>query len=296
MVVSGVYEVALMLPIMGFFGAVLGALSVGASILGARSERKAQESATRSLEGIEAQRLGLSREQFEESKRLIAEGKPIRDALRDAGLKTIPQLTATSLQALTGIQQDLSREPGTGQLFNTALRRGTKGLFQNLGAFGLADSSAAGVAAGEFTEGLVAKDMQSIRDLRMRAAGFLPGAGESTLGAGINLSGQANSLQGQAGTIGALRSQMLGRSPTAGLFADLAGVGSSFATTSALLGKFGGAAGSPSGAAGSPSGVHNPLSQRFRLNLGSPSGVPSFRIGGTVGSPSRVPSFRIGGV
>ena len=289
MVVSGVYEVALMLPILGFWGVVSSVLSVGASILGARSQRKAQESAARSLQRIEAQKLGLSREQFEEAKRLIAEGKPVR------------------LQALAGIQQDLSREPGTGQLFNTALRRGTKGLFQNLGAFGLADSSAAGVAAGEFTEGLVAKDMQSIRDLRIRAAGL---EGESTLGAGINLSGQANSLQGQAGSLGALRSQILGRSPKAGLFADLAGVGSSFATTSALLGKFGGnsnplgAVGSPSGvpifriggAVGSPSGVHNPLSQRFRLNLGSPSGVPSFRIGGTVGSPSRVPSFRIGGV
>jgi len=240
MVVSGVYEVALMLPILGFWGVVSSVLSVGASILGARSQRKAQESAARSLQRIEAQKLGLSREQFEEAKRLIAEGKPVR------------------LQALAGIQQDLSREPGTGQLFNTALRRGTKGLFQNLGAFGLADSSAAGVAAGEFTEGLVAKDMQSIRDLRIRAAGL---EGESTLGAGINLSGQANSLQGQAGSLGALRSQILGRSPKAGLFADLAGVGSSFATT-ALLGKFG--------------DNSKPL--------------------GAVGSPSRVPSFRIGGV
>jgi len=215
-------------------GSVIGA---GGSILAAREQRKAQKAQTAALEGIEARKLGLSREQFEFARQQIAEGKPLRDALQAAGLKTIPQLTETAIQALTGIQQDLTREPGTGALFQTGLKRGFESLTQQFGQVGI-DRSAFRKAGALFTEGLVARDIQSIRDLRTKATGFAPGAPESTLGVGSAFNASATNIEGQAGQIGVQRAGVLGQTPYAGLFSDLSSVGSSIATTAAL-GKFG---------------------------------------------------------
>ena len=212
-------------------GAVIG---VGSSMISANQQKKANKKQVKAIESIEARKLGLSREQFEFAKGQIAEGKPLRDALQAAGLKTIPKLTENALQALTGIQQDLSRDPGTGQLFQRGLEKGTRSLFQNLGAFGLADSSAAGTAVGEFSGNLLSSDIQSIRNLRLQAASMAPGSPESTLGvAGAFNQGGLN-LEGQASQLGAQRAGVLGRSPSAGLFQDLAGVGSTIAMVGAL--------------------------------------------------------------
>ena len=235
---------------MGTMAAMVGGgvISGGLSILGARQQRKAQKRQTAAIESIEARKLGLSREQFEFAKEQVAEGKPLRDALQAAGLKTIPKLTENALQALTGIQQDLSRDPGTGQLFQRGLEKGTRSLFQNLGAFGLADSSAAGTAVGEFSGNLLSSDIQSIRNLRLQAASMAPGSPESTLGvAGAFNQGGLN-LEGQASQLGAQRAGVLGRSPSAGLFQDLAGVGSTIATVGALK-HFSGGRDTPSGGA-----------------------------------------------
>ena len=146
---------------------------------------------------VEAQQL----EALKQAKQLFEEGKPLREALVEAGVQSIPGFNEAALESLGLIREDVKREPGTGPLFQTGLRRGTKSIFQTLAPFGLTESSVAGEAVGQLTEGLIARDIARIEDARFRTAGFAPrSTGQGSLGAATGLFGQASALtQVQAG-------------------------------------------------------------------------------------------------
>lgn len=217
---------------------VIGGAGIASSAISAREQGKANKQAAAVASQAEANRNAIARDQFELQKRLIAEGRPLREALIRSGASTIPRFSEASLEALEGIRGDITREPGTGPLFETALRRGTEGIFRSLAPFGLSDSSAAGRAVGEFTEGLTARDIAQIRDARFRAAGFAPQGSGGGLQAGVGIGGQAVGLTGQATSLAGLRSRLAQESPTAGLFADISRAGVNLGTQLALGSAF----------------------------------------------------------
>jgi hypothetical protein len=196
-------------------GAALG-IGAGASILGAREQRKAQDRASDVAERAEAERLGISRE-------LLAEGRPLREALVQSGLSALPGLTEFA---------DIT-QAGTGPQFEIPLQRGTEALFRNLAPFGLTDSSVAARGVGELTSGFLGQDVQRRIGVGQSLLGLAP---TSTAG-GINVLGQAGQLAGQ-------QAQIAGQSPTAGLFGDIAQVGSTIGSLGLLkqlgFGTFGG--------------------------------------------------------
>lgn len=185
---------------------IAGALGIGAgaSILGAREQRKAQERASEIAGGAEAERLALTRE-------LLAEGQPLREALVQSGLSALPGLTQFA---------DIT-QAGMGPQFDIPLQRGTEALFRNLAPFGLTDSSVAGRGVGELTSGLLGEDIQRRIGVGQSLLGLAP---TSTAG-GINVLGQAGGFAGQ-------QAQIAGQSPTAGLFGDIG----QFATTLGSIG------------------------------------------------------------
>ena len=148
------------------------ALGVGSALLGSKASSKANDKAQAELSTMKVKQLRLADS-------LLKEDKPVRDAKRNAALSVYPML-----------REEAMRESGTGHLFNRALEQGTNKIFQNLASFGLTDSKVAAQSVGELSSGLLASEIQSIRDLRRGIADNAP----NTLGAGIGL------LSGAAGT------------------------------------------------------------------------------------------------
>lgn len=206
-------------------GAIIGGgiLGIGGSILSSREQRKAQDRASDIAGRAEAERLALARE-------LMAEGKPLREALAQSGLSALPGLTQFA---------DITRA-GTGPQFDIPLQRGTEALFRNLAPFGLTDSSVAGRGIGELTSGLLGQDIQR----RIGVGQSLLGLQQPTTGAAVGLLGQAGGLAGQ-------QAQIAGQSPRAGLFGDIGQFGSTIGSLGILqrLG-FGGGGGFGGGTTG----------------------------------------------
>lgn len=199
--------------------AIGGAVGIGGSILSSREQRKAQDRASDIAGQAEAERLELTRE-------LLAEGKPLREALVQSGLSALPGLTEFA---------DIT-QAGTGPQFDIPLQRGTEALFRNLAPFGLTDSSVAGRGVGELTTGLLGQDIQRRIGVGQSLLGLAP---TSTAG-GINVLGQAGGFAGQ-------QAQIAGQSPRAGLFGDIGQFGSTIGSLGALrqfgFGGFGGGGG-----------------------------------------------------
>lgn len=197
----------------------LGAAGVGMyfSAASARKQAAALKEAGDAAGAAEMERLALARE-------LMDEGKPLREALIQSGLETVPAFTAAATKALALLEKDILAPPGTSETFQLGLKEGTKAIMQNLAPYGLTDSSVASEAVGDLTEGLLAKDMDWVREARFRLAGAAPGVPD-TVSAGLN-------LYGQAGNLAQVRAGLLKDSPGADLYADLAEVG----TTAGSLG------------------------------------------------------------
>lgn len=242
--------------------ATIGALAVsgGASVLGAREQRKAQDRATATAAGAEAARLGLSREQFEFSKRLISEGKPIRDALREAQLRTIPAFSEAATESLARLRSFAEGEEGDPN-FQARLDRDIRSIQRGLAPFGLTDSSAAGEAIGEATALRSLGEFDRRLALQRSLAGLVPTGGPSVAGVGANISGQATNLAGQAGSLAALRAQIQSQSPRAGLFSDISSAASTVGTLGAL-GAFSRGGGGSSGGSVVPSFTFDPTLRR----------------------------------
>lgn len=166
----------------GAIAAAVGGSIAGSALqyLGAKEQTKAYRYAT-DLE------YGLSREQWDMAKQLMAEGKPIREALQEV-----------AQQSVGLISEDILREPGESLLFQQALREGTKGIVSNLAPYGLVDSSVTGEAVGRLGTGLIAQEQSAIRAARFKTAGFAP----DTSQVATNLYGLAGQSVGrQAGYV-----------------------------------------------------------------------------------------------
>jgi hypothetical protein len=176
------------------FAIVAGAAVIGGGVfsyLGAREQAKATKQATQTLAGQKSEEIQLARE-------VLEEGRPTREAASKLALGAFPLL-----------QQDISRVPGTGAEFTVPLKRGLQSLSPELGQYGATLAQAPGLV-GSLTEGLLAQDIQNLREARFRAAGFAP----KTLEPGLKAFGKA----GEAATDIA---ELQGYSPMAGLYGDL---------------------------------------------------------------------------
>ncbi len=214
---------------------IAGGAALGSSILGSRAQKKANKRAAATAATAEAQRLGLSREQFEFAKELINEGKPIRDALRESQLQTIPAFSEASQESLGLLRRFAAGSEGDP---NTQLRinRDIESIQAGLAPFGLTDSSTAGTAVGEAAILRRFGEFDRRQTLRRQLVGLAPGGGTDMSGIGANISGQATDLMGQAGTFAGIRSQIASQSPTAGLFSDISTAATAFVTQKALKG------------------------------------------------------------
>jgi hypothetical protein len=190
-----------------------GAINVAAAATGGLIEAYGQKRQGRAYkdaadrEGQYQARLTVLQEQmWKEAKRLMELGMPLKEALREASLKSVNLLS-----------EDITRKPGESLLYKQALEKGTKDIFSGLAPYGLTDSSVSGVAVGELGTGLLAQEEAQIRNARFRLAGMAPddtGAALSLYTLGSNLAvGQGSSVARQGSYItgrGATEAAMYG--------------------------------------------------------------------------------------
>jgi len=102
-------------------------------------------------------------------------------------------------EAVPFIREDvLAAEPGTSSLYQRALTGGIEDIQTQLAGYGLADSSVAGKAIGEFTGELSARDISDIRSKRLAlASGGTIGIPETLSAAGMS-AGVASNLSNLA--------------------------------------------------------------------------------------------------
>ena len=152
--------------------ATIGAAVVGGglSYLGAKEQAEGIGKAGKAAARSEARALEFQREIYEE-------GAPYRELGREA----VPFLREDILAA----------EPGTSPLYQRALTGGIEDIQTQLAGYGLADSSVAGKAIGEFTGELSARDIADIRSRRMSLAGFQGAGTAGALQAGGAAAGAA---------------------------------------------------------------------------------------------------------
>lgn len=140
----------------------------------------------------------IQQQQLDLFQNLINEGKPLREALINAGLEAVPELLDFGLGTA-----------GTGERFNRTLTRGTKDIFSGLSAYGLTDSSTAGTAVGDFTANLIASD----EDRRLRVLSGLAGYQDPALSLGA---------QGSVGAAGSISDLVTSQgASTAGLYGSI---------------------------------------------------------------------------
>lgn len=134
------------------WGAVAGAVvGGGISYLGAKEQAKGIERAGEAA-GVSGARA------LEFQKEIYGEAAPYRELGREA---------------LPFLREDiLAAEPGASPLYQRALTGGIEDIQTQLAGYGLADSSVAGTAIGEFTGELSARDIADIRSRRMALTGF----------------------------------------------------------------------------------------------------------------------------
>jgi hypothetical protein len=193
---------------MGVETAILGSavLGAGGQILGAREQRKAFKGA----EGSEA----AFRQQILD---LLGQGREELAPFREAATGVLPLL-----------EEEARREPGAGETFQRGLGRGIESIREQLGRAGLADSSVAGRAIGEFTTGAIGQDINRITGLRQSLLG----------GAGAGLPSQQTLLGLLGGSTRRGQELQLGAGGTqAGLFGALGNIGSQAALLPLLFGQ-----------------------------------------------------------
>lgn len=159
--------------------------------------------------GSEAQKEGI--ESAEEQQAAAAAVAAEREARIYGGTE---EFRALSREALPFIREDvLAAEPGTSPLYQRALTGGIEDIQTQLAGYGLADSSVAGKAIGEFTGELSARDTADIRSKRLAlASGGTTGIPE-TLSAASLTAGPSSNLSNLAVRGGEVRG---------GLYGDLA--------------------------------------------------------------------------
>ena len=124
--------------------AIAGIASGLGGIFGSRAQDKALGKAADMQAAFQQQIMQLYKSIYEE-------GRPFREA-------------ATEVLGL--VKDEAMREPGTGQLFERGLSKGTERLASEFSKYGLLDSSSFGVASGELTADLLSRDIESIRGTR----------------------------------------------------------------------------------------------------------------------------------
>ncbi len=166
--------------------AISGIASGLGGILGSKAQSKALSKAGKAQAAYQQQIMKLYTQIFEE-------GKPFREA-------------ATEMLGL--VVDEANREPGTGQLFERGLSKGTERLASEFSKYGLLDSSSFGVASGELTADLLSRDIESIRGTRQSLLSGIntgvPGATQTLGLAGGPVNAQSQILGQQGAVSGAL--------------------------------------------------------------------------------------------
>lgn len=202
---------------IGILGAGALGLGIGASVAQMNAQADAQERAGDVLGAAETRRQAVEQEKIEIAKGLLEEGRPMREALSQAGLGILPGLAEFA---------DITRA-GTGPGFDIPLERGTEAIFRNLAPFGLTESSVAGEAVGGLTSGLLEGDINR----RLGIGQSILGLQQPTTGAGVGLLGTTGGT-GLAGQ----QAQLAAQSPQAGLFGNIAQLGTGLAGFGAIGG------------------------------------------------------------
>ena len=219
------------MPPLVIAAVVVGGAAIAGSVITAQAQSRASRRALATAASVEFDRLEFAKEQF-------AEGKSLREAIIESGTKTVPEFTEASLESLRLLREDANREPGTSEFFKTGLRRKNKEIFSSLAAFGLTDSSVAGTAVAESTEGLLANEFANIRGLRKGLVNLAPrGTGNTGVASSSNLANQAT----QAGLFMAGLQERNVYNPYGSFLSDFARVGTSvglqYATQTGLFAK-----------------------------------------------------------
>lgn len=171
------------IPTFGLWNFIAAALpaiiSAGAALFGAKKSSDAQRKAIESASGISS---ADQNRLIDLQEMLLAEDEPVRAAKRSAALKSLGLL-----------ESDISREPGTGAVFTTGLKRGLTSLSSQLAPFGSTLNTSPAFVR-ELTEGLLSKDIESIRGSRFKLAGFAPELTTAALGLNAPISSRATDL------------------------------------------------------------------------------------------------------
>lgn len=159
--------------------------------------------------GSEAQEEGIESAEKQQAAELAAAKD--REAKIYGGTEAFREL---SREALPYIKEDvLAATPGASPLYQRALTGGIEDIQTQLAGYGLADSSVAGKAIGEFTGELSARDTADIRSKRLTLAGGGTTGLSETLSAASLTAGPSSNLSNLAVRGGEVRG---------GLYGDLA--------------------------------------------------------------------------
>lgn len=175
-----------------------GFIAVGVSAYGASESRRQQARGIEKAEDIEAARSAEARKREAD---IYGETAEFRELAKEA----VPLIRKDVLAA----------QPGESQLYQRALSGGVEDIQTQLAGYGLADSSVAGKAIGEFTGELSARDAENIRQARLGLTrGATTGIPETLSAAGIStgVSGRGAPLAIEKGAV------------RGGLYGDLANI------------------------------------------------------------------------
>ncbi len=162
--------------------------------------------------GSEAQKEGIESAE-EQQAAALAEARE-----RETGIRgETAEFRELAREAVPLIRKDvLAAEPGASPLYQRALAGGVEDIQTQLAGYGLADSSVAGKAIGEFTGELSARDIADIRSKRLAVAGGATTGIPETLSAAGLRAGPTRALSGLAVQKGEV---------AGGLYGELANIG-----------------------------------------------------------------------
>jgi len=170
------------------FGEIIG------NIFGADEQSEAIEKAAKSTENWQKYLVNLEKRKYDEAERFR------NLAFNEAKMKVGAMRTAMPL-----LKQYATSEPGTSPQYQTALRRGTQSMMQNLAPYGLTKSSVTGEGMGELTGSLLSADWQNILNTQKALAGYQTGISPETgypnMGAATQAQGQYSDLLTSGGAV-----------------------------------------------------------------------------------------------
>jgi hypothetical protein len=130
--------------------------------------------------------------------------------LQQQFLQETAEFRELAREQVPGLRAEAQSEPGTSPLFKRGLQRGLTQLRQQFAGAGLGDSSALGLASGEFTSGLAAADINRLQNLRLNLAGRATTGFGPTVGAAQLAQGATSGLAGTLASQGALAGSTFG--------------------------------------------------------------------------------------